>query len=156
MGTSLFDILCSVRLLAMIAAVLLAGCSSAPPPNSDAIPSWYQQTVDQLNESNRSAERFFQDGKPDQAAALIEKGQPLVSRLLNVPKPSLAAVEAAADLDDLYGRMLLSNRHYEWAIEMFQKNRSRWKNWAPQTPESQRRLKLAETEIEDCYRRMGQ
>jgi hypothetical protein len=146
-----------MRLLAIIAAIFLTGCASAPPPGADgAVPAWYQKTVDQLAELNRSADRFFQDGKPDQAAALIEKGQPLVSRLLNVPKPSLAAVEAASDLDDLYGRMLLSNRHYAWAITMFEKNRARWKNWSPQTPETARRLKLAETAIEECDRRMAE
>ncbi len=146
-----------VRLPAIMAAGLLSGCGSAPPPGGDAAePAWYGQTVDQLTELNRSAERFFQDGKSDQAAAAIEKGEPLVNRLLNVPKPSLAAVEAASDLDDLYGRMLLSNRHYAWAITLFEKNRSRWKNWTPQTPETARRLKQAETAIEECDRRMAE
>jgi hypothetical protein len=153
---TLFDILYSVRLIAIMAAAFLTGCASAPPPSSDTKPAWYQKTVDQLAEMNRSAEAFFKDGKPDQAAALIEKGEPIVSRLLSVPKPSLAAVEAASDLDDLYGRMLLSNRHYGWAITMFEKNRARWRHWTPQTPESARRLKLAETEIADCDRLMSQ
>jgi len=146
-----------VRLLAIMAAALLSGCGSAPPPVGDAVePAWYGQTVGQLTELNRSAERFFQDGESDQAAAAIEKGEPLVNRLLNVPKPSLAAVEAASDLDDLYGRMLLSNRHYAWAITLFEKNRSRWKNWTPQTPETARRLKQAETAIEECDRQMAE
>ncbi len=112
--------------------------------------------MEQLAELNRSAERAFQGGKSDQAAALIGQGQPLVNRLLNVPKPSLAAVEAASDLDDLYGRMLLSNRNYTWAITMFEKNRARWKNWTPQTPETMRRLKQAESAIEECDRRMAE
>jgi hypothetical protein len=146
-----------VRPFAILAAALLTGCASAPPPSGDAgEPAWYGQTLGQLAELNRSAERFFEDGKSDEAAAAIEKGEPLVSRLLNVPKPSLAAVEAASDLDDLYGRMLLSNRHYAWAITLFEKNRSRWKNWTPQTPETERRLKQAETEIAECDRRMAE
>jgi hypothetical protein len=146
----------SVRYLAIAIAALLTGCASAPPPTSGAEPEWYGKTVNQLTELNRSAERFFQDGKSDQAAAAIEKGQPLVSRLLNVPKPSLAAVEAASDLDDLYGRMLLSNRHYAWAITFFEKNRARWKNWTPQTPETERRKKLAEAAIQECDRHMAE
>ena len=146
-----------MRSLAILAVLLLNGCSSAPPPSSGtAEPAWYAQTVGQLTALNREAEQAFQDGKADQAAAAIEKGEPLVSRLLNVPKPSLAAVEAASDLDDLYGRMLLSNRHYAWAITLFEKNRSRWKNWTPQTPETARRLKQAETAIQECDRRMAE
>jgi hypothetical protein len=145
------------RLLTIAATALLTGCASTPPPRGDAAePAWYGQTVDQLAALNREAERSFADGKSDEAAAAIEKGEPLVSRLLNVPKPSLAAVEAASDLDDLYGRMLLSNRHYAWAITLFEKNRARWKTWTPQTPETARRLKQAETEIAECDRRMAE
>jgi hypothetical protein len=162
---SLFDILKRVRHLirssaglpATVVIALLTGCASAPPPTGDAAePAWYGKAVDQLNQLNRAAERFFQDGKQDQAAAAIKEGQPMVSRLLNVPKPSLEAVAAASDLDDLYGRMLLSNRHYAWAITFFEKNRARWKNWAPQTPETARRMKLAETAIEECDRHMAE
>jgi hypothetical protein len=112
--------------------------------------------VDQLAGLNRAADQAFHDGKADQAAAMIERGQPLASRLLSVPRPSLAAVEAASDLDDLYGRMLLSNRHYAWAITFFEKNHARWKNWTPQTPETARRLKQADAAIEECDRRMAQ
>jgi hypothetical protein len=145
------------RLIAIVTAALLTGCASAPSPGGDAAePAWYGQTIDQLNTLNREAEHSFADGKSDQAAAAIEKGEPLVSRLLNVPKPSLAAVEAASDLDDLYGRMLLSNRHYAWAITLFEKNRARWKTWTPQTPETARRLKQAETAIAECDRRMAE
>jgi hypothetical protein len=145
------------RLLTIMAVAFLTGCGSAPAPSGDAAePAWYGQTVDQLTDLNREAERSFQDGKSDQAATAIEKGEPLVSRLLSVPKPSLAAVEAASDLDDLYGRMLLSNRHYAWAITLFEKNRARWKTWTPQTPETARRLKQAETQIAECDRRMAE
>jgi hypothetical protein len=79
-----------------------------------------------------------------------------MQRLLDVRQPTLGAAEAASDLDDLYGRMLLSNRHYEWAEFLFQKNRSRWKNWNPQTPETARRQKQAEAGIEECDRHIGQ
>jgi hypothetical protein len=144
---------------AILCIAFLTGCSSAPSSSSsgDATePSWYGGVVDQLNELNRDANSSFNQGKPDQAAALITKAQPLVSRLLNVPHPNLAAAEGASDLDDLYGRMLLSNRHYAWAITLFEKNRARWKNWSPQTPETARRLKQAETEIAECDRRMAE
>ena len=79
-----------------------------------------------------------------------------MKRLLDVQHPTLEAAEAASDLDDLYGRMLLSNHHYGWAQMMFQKNLSRWKHWDPQTEETARRLKLAESEIAECTKKMEQ
>lgn len=114
----------------------------------------YAQTLVELTAMNRQAERAFRAGKPDDAAALIVKGQPLANRLLSVARPELAAVEAASDLDQLYGQMLLSNRNYGWARLEFQKNRARWKSWQPQTEETARRLKLAEDAIAECDRRM--
>lgn len=59
-------------------------------------------------------------------------------------------MEVASDLDELYGRMVFSNRNYGWARLLFQKNAARWKHWTPQTPDTIRRLKEAESEIEDC------
>jgi hypothetical protein len=144
-----------VRLFAILAAALLAGCASAPAPQRDATQEgWYGQTVQQLAAMNREAESFFESGRSDQAAALIEEGQPLMSRLLSVPRPTLEATEAASDLDHLYGRMLLANRHYGWARLLFQKNLARWKHWQPQTPETTRRLKQAESAIADCDRHL--
>jgi hypothetical protein len=144
-----------VRLLAILAAALLTACESAPPPQHDAAKeAWYSETVQQLAGMNREAESSFASGKSDQAAALIEKGEPLMSRLLSVPRPTLEATEAASDLDDLYGRMLLANRHYGWARLQFQKNLARWRHWQPQTPEAARRLEKAKTAIAECDRHL--
>lgn len=131
------------------------GPSSAPAPRAAADPTtepWYSQTVNELATMNRQAEDFFREGKQDEAAALIEKGEPLSDRLLAAPKPTLAATEAASDLDQLYGEMLFSNHNYGWARLMFQRNLSRWKHWMPRTPEAEKRLKLAEDAIEKCDR----
>ncbi|HLY07563.1 MAG TPA: hypothetical protein VKR31_17585 [Rhizomicrobium sp.] len=146
-----------MRHIAVLAAALLAGCGAGHPAASNATDQpWYAQTVEQVAGMNRDADRLFQSGKGDQAAALIEKAQPLVKRLLDVPHPTLGASEAASDLDDLYGRMLLSNRHYGWARLLFQKNLSRWKHYQPSTPETERRVKLAADEIEECDRHILQ
>ena len=91
------------------------------------------QSVQLLATMNREAESLFKSGKSDEAAAMITKAQPLANRLIAVSRPSLPAMEAAADLDDLYGRMLLANRNYGWARLQFQKNLARWKYWQPQT-----------------------
>jgi hypothetical protein len=144
-----------VRLLAILAAALLTACESVPAPPRDATrEAWYSETVQQLVGMNREAESFFESGKSDQAAALIEKGQPLMSRLLLVPRPTLEATEAASDLDDLYGRMLLANRHYGWARLLFQKNLARWRHWQPQTPKAARRLQQAQSAIAECDRHL--
>jgi hypothetical protein len=57
-------------------------------------------------------------------------------------------------LDQLYGRMLLSNRHWGWARLQFQKNLSRWKHWTPQTADIERRIKEAEAGVAECDRHM--
>jgi hypothetical protein len=143
-----------------LVAALLTGCLSAPPAR-EAQPDgtaerWYGQTLDELTVMNRQATELFHKGKEDEAAALIQKGETSATRLLSVQHPTLAALEAVSDLDRLYGQMLFSNRNYGWARLLFQRNVARWKNLKPQTPESARRLKEAETAIAECDRRIGQ
>lgn len=142
--------------VAVIAALLLTGCAQTPTPAPDVTTqAWYKQAVAQLEANARSAAEAFANGKADDAAALIEKGEPLETQVLGVPRPTLAAMEAATDLDEIYARMLFSNQHYEWAMFLFQKCSARWKYWQPQTEETARRLKLAEDEIAECNRRMA-
>jgi hypothetical protein len=126
-----------------------------PPPDPTA-EAWYGPLTAQLAAMNRQAEVLLRADKSDPAAALITQGQPLSLRLLAAPRPTLAAMEAASDLDHLYAGMLLGNRNYGWARLAFQKNVSRWKNWRPQTPETARRLRLAQDGIAECDGRMGQ
>jgi len=148
-----------MRWLPPIVALLLASCGSAPqaPDSSSLDPTrqpWYAPTTQQLADLNRRANDAFQAGKQDQAAALIEQGQPLAKRLLEATPPTLEAMEAVSDLDDLYGRMLLSNRHYGWARLQFQKNLARWKRWKPESEESIRRLKQVNAELAECDRHL--
>lgn len=145
----------------MILAVALACCSPPPPPVSHTKPNptdaaWYGETVSQLAAMSREAETLLQHNAPDEAAAIITKGQPLIRRLLSVPRPTLAAMEAVSDLDHLYGRMLLGNRHYVWARVLFQKNLTRWTLWTPQTADTVRRAKIARAAIAECDRHVGE
>jgi len=143
----------------VLSAAFLAGCSQ-PPPGSSKVDvtrePWYAQLVEQLTVLTRDAETAYRNGKPDDAAALIKKAEPLRDRAVAVNKPTLGAMEAASDLDDLYGRMLLKNRHYGWARLQFQKNVSRWKHWEPRTPDTERRFKQAQDLISECDRKMAE
>ena len=150
-----------MRLLIIAAAVIFTGCTSAPPraesaksdPTEEA---WYGETVHKLGERNRQAQTLFEQGKADEAAAIITAAEPLVKRVVSVPRPTLPALEAASDRDDLYGRMLLANRNYGWARILFQTNLARWRSWRPQTPETAHRLKLTEAAIAECDRRLAE
>ncbi len=116
--------------------------------------AWYPEAVAQLEKLNREAEDSWKHGRSDDAAAAITKGQPIQARLLAAREPTLAAVEAASDLDDLYGRMLLANGREGWARLFFQKNVTRWKSWRPETTDTLRRLRQARDGIAACDRRL--
>jgi hypothetical protein len=152
-----------MRPLLFILVALLAGCAPAPAPAPQpkaavdpVTESWYGVATSELAASNLEAGKLLQEGKEDRAAAAITHGQGLAGRLLAAPRPTLAAMEAASDLDQLYAKMLLTNRNYGWARLTYQKNASRWKNWRPQTEETARRLKLAQDGIAECDRRIAQ
>jgi hypothetical protein len=153
-------ILQSVRLLLVSAAAILAACAPEPRRSETLAPdptreAWFGQAVEELAAINRDTESLLRHGKTAQAAANITNAQPLMSRLLAVPRPTLAATEAVSDLDHLYGSMLLKNRNYGWARLFFQKNVARWRNWTPRTEETARRLKLAESLIAECDRNLA-
>ena len=146
-------------LMALVAALgflVYAGCDTTPvlpKPKAAALsPTWYADAVSELAATAREAERLFTAGKANEAGALVQKGEDLASKVIGVPRPSLAATEAAADIDHLYGRMLASNHKYGWGRLQFQKNLTRWKYWKPATDETQRRLRQAQAAILDCDR----
>jgi hypothetical protein len=149
-----------MRLSAAFMALFFSSCSTAPTPKpaprDETKQPWYSELVEHLAKQNQEASRLWKKGKPDEAAALIQSGEPMASRLLAVRNPTLAAMQDASDLDDLYGRMLLSNRNYGWARLFFQKNLARWKTWTPRTPDTAARLKEAQAEIAECDHQMQQ
>ena len=141
-----------MKFLAACALLFLLGsCGGGAPSTRDpSQEAWYKQSTKQLAAAASRADADFKSGKADDASAIIQQSEPIATRLMSVPKPTLEATEAASDLDDLYGRMLLSNRHWGWARLLFQKNLNRWKHWQPQTDEVVRRYKLAVSEIIEC------
>ncbi len=147
-----------MRFLIAAAALCLISCAEepgpAPPPKDPTTDPAYTKSVSELVSMNRDAERLLREHKPDAASDLITKGEPIASRILGVPHPTLEAAEAASDVDELYGRMLLTNRNYGWARMQFQKNLARWKHWQPQTPDTESRVKKALAEIDQCDREM--
>src|SRR5262249_39504775 len=115
----------------VLLVLFLAGCAAPPraeqPKPDPTREAGYLAAVEQLAELNREAQDLLKRGRADDAAAAITKGQPLQAQLLAAPQPTLAAMEAVSDLDELYARMLLSNHHDGWARMLFQKNIVRWK-----------------------------
>jgi hypothetical protein len=149
------DILYPVIRLLLVALIVLTGCGPAPvrQPEPEVDPTtadWYVRDVQQLTAMNREAENLYKEGKYDEAGAIVTNTEPLQRDILSVPRPTLTGVEAAADRDQLYGTMLLRNRHYGWARLLFQKNEIRWRKWTPETPDSKRRLKMAVDAIAEC------
>ena len=149
-----------MRPLSIAAALLLVACGPPPAPvaSTRGDPTqqlWYGEAVTQLAALDRQAESLYQSGQSDEAAALVTKGESVATRILDVPRPTLAAMETVSDLDQLYGQMLLANRNYGWARLVFQKNRARWKSWKPATSETERRLRLANSAIAECDRHLG-
>lgn len=142
--------------------VLLAGCGSGPDSTRDTVRAdettepWYSQTVAELVAKNRESRELYKVGNADAAAAIMEEARLLTGRLLAVRTPTLEAMQAASDLDDLHGRMLLANHHYGWARLLFQKNVARWKNVQPRTEDSLKRWKEAEAAIAECDRNIPQ
>ncbi len=140
--------------------LILAACAPPDTPRSatqtdPTSQPWYAQTTAELNASNRAAADLIRKGNQDEAATRIVKGEELSKRLMSVPQPTFEATAAASDVDELYGRMLLSNRNYGWARMLFQKNVSRWKYRKPATPETEARLKQALDEIAECDRHLA-
>jgi hypothetical protein len=146
--------------LLLVAAALLAACGPpAPAAKAPAVDPttepWYAQSTEKLTNMDRAAEQYFQAGRSQEAAAIVTSAQSVQTRLLAAPRPTLAAMEAIADLDRVYGKMLVSNGYFGEARLLFQKNITRWKTWKPQTPETERRLQEANADIAECDKHMG-
>jgi hypothetical protein len=142
-----------MKYLPLTLLLLLTACAPEPAKQVAKDPTtepWYSDTLRQLTDMNNRAKDLFHRGKGDDASAVILQAEPMSTKLLGVPQPTLAAMTAASDLDQLYGEMLLSNRNYGWARLFFQKNLARWKHWTPQTPDTASRQREALEAIAEC------
>lgn len=143
----------------MLAVSLWVSCAAPnkqAPPAADPLQSpEYRATLEQVQTLNQRAQEHWQKGERDPAAQLLKQAQPLVQRLLESRRPPLAAFEAASDFDQLYANMLMSNRHFPWARQMFMTDVVRWRNWKPETEDTVRRRKVAEAGVAACDKAMG-
>lgn len=148
--------------LAAALAILCWSCGPSAPPQQPAqavdptADPAYGRSVDQLVAMTQQGERLFKAGQSDDASALVQRAQGLQARVLAAPRPTLAAMQAISDLDDLYGRMLMANKQYGWARDVFQKNVVRWKTWKPETDETVRRREDAVARVLECERKMSE
>jgi hypothetical protein len=128
--------------------LLSAACTTPPPPErprpDPATEAWYAATLEELQGLVRQAQSALNRKDLETAGDLVTQGQPLSERLLTAPRPTLPAMKAVSDLDQLYGELLLRKRHHGWARLLIQKDVARWKNWRPQTEETLALLKRAE------------
>jgi hypothetical protein len=141
----------------ILGALLLIACGVPPRPQPTApaadTPA-YAELAGQLTSLNREAEEALKKGQGDKAATAVQNGLPIQAKLLQAPRPTLEAMQAISDLDDIYARMLLAGQREGWARTMYQKNVVRWKYWKPETDDSARRLKQAQAGIAECDRRL--
>jgi hypothetical protein len=141
----------------LLLSLQITACSSTPTPAStpavQADPtteSWYTETIEKLSTLTAEARTHFEAGRRTEASSRIREAVPLSRKLLEIPRPNLEAMQAASDLDQLYGDMLMDTRHYGHAREFYQKNVARWRHWQPQTDDTRRRLKEATAAIARC------
>jgi hypothetical protein len=145
--------------IVVMAAAFCWSCGSAPPPveapKDPTADAGYGKTVEQLQALTAQAEELVKAGRTDEASAVVQRAQGLQARLLAAPRPTLPAMEAATDLDDLYGRMMIANKQYGWARDFFQKNAVRWKAWKPATEDTEKRRKVALERVAECEKEMA-
>ena len=138
-----------------ILAVLSIGCTPAPQPAPQpdvTTEAWYGAAVAEMKAGNDEAQRALKGGDRDEASRLILAAEKTGQRLLAPPHPTLQAMEAVSDAEDLHAGMLVASKNYGWARLQFQKNLVRWKYWQPQTESTGRRLKQAQMAIAECDR----
>lgn len=145
--------------ICVLALLLLCSCAApnkqAPPAADPLQNADYRTSLERVQALNRQAYEHWRNGERDAAAQLLKQAQPLVQQLLESRRPPLAAFEAASDFDQLYAQLLMANRHFPWARQIFMTDVVRWRNWKPETDDTVRRRKAAEEGVAACDKAMG-
>lgn len=140
----------------ILALLLLSACAQKPAPSAvEAHPereAAYAADTERLARVVQEADQFLARERRDLAATKVEEGKMIAARLLAAPHPTLAAMTVVSDLDHVYGRMLFTNRHLGWARITFQQDAARWRNWSPQTAETEKRRRVANEWMLKCDR----
>lgn len=127
-----------------------------PPKRDPAHEPRYTAAAAELRRLHTDAAALYRQGRREAAGKRILEAQPFSAELLAVPRPTLEAMMAVSDLDDLYARILFENRQYGWARLLFQKNAARWRTWAPRSEETEQLRRSAEAGIAACDRKISQ
>lgn len=147
------------RAIFVVLAAIGLSCAPPPPPAPKPDPTReaaYGEAVEKLRELNRNALAALGKGARDDAGRYVQEGEPASKLLLSAPEPTLAAMEAVSDRDQIYAGMLMANRHWSFARQLLVKNQLRWKYWKPRTQYTEQRQREAERGIAECDKRLMQ
>lgn len=146
-------------LQAVLALVVLAGCESRPDPKQQAGPqidrSAQRAKLAELEGANRQAWEHFRKHERTAAGDIVGRTDALSNNLIGGdPAPSIEIMRAVSDHDELYGRLLMANRHWGHARHIIAKIENRWRLWQPQDDESRKRRQAAIELMRECDRNL--
>lgn len=140
-------------------ALLLAACGSparAPQAAAPKIDRAAQRArLAELENANRAARELFDKGDRAAAGEIVGRTEAMAIALIGGdPSPSIEIMRAVSDHDELYGRLLMANRHWGHARHILAKIENRWRLWQPQDDESRKRRSGAITLMRECEQHM--
>lgn len=146
-------------LQALCALALLASCGGDRPPAKPAAPALdrvrQRAQLAELESANRAAWDHYRQGNRTAAGDIVGRTDALSIGLMGGdPRPSIEIMRAVSDHDELYGRLLMANRHWGHARHILAKIENRWRLWQPQDDESRKRRADALVLMRECEQRM--
>jgi hypothetical protein len=141
----------------LLLTLIFAGCGKMAPPRAVTeaeAGDTYRKALSDLQRLNAEAAEFRKAKNLNAASDRITEGIVPAKILLAVREPSLAALEAVSDHDQMWAEMLMENRHFGHARQMWATEVARWKNYPNPAPSIQARLARAQKGIADCDRQL--